>query len=259
MSRTVLLCLLLCLPATRAEAEEPISTDRPDFANSSDTVGAGRWQVETGLAWERTRSASASDTTGTTPVLLRIGTGERWELRLGTDGWQHDVERNNGLSTSDSGLADLDVGMKYHCTTTGPDGASLGWIVDATLPTGARAVRGHGVRPSLTLAAEWDLPDGNDLAVMPGIVHDNDDAGQRFDAGVLAASLGHQWTPRLHTFVEVAGQQFAPAKRGGNIVTFDTGASWLLDDDTQVDFAVNLGLSQAAPDEALTVGWSRRW
>lgn len=259
MSRAILLCLLLCLRAARADAGEPISTDRPDVANSSDTVGAGRWQLETGLAWEHARSGPVSDTTWTTPLLLRIGTGARWELRIGTDGWQHDVADADGLRATASGLADLDLGMKYHWATTGPAGASLAWLVDATLPSGAGAVRGHGVRPSLMLAAEWDLPHGNDLALMPGMVHDTDEAGRRFDAGVLAASFGHAWSPRLHTFVEVAGQQFASAKHGGNVVTFDTGASWLLDADTQVDIAGNFALSDEAPDEALTVGWSHRW
>jgi hypothetical protein len=254
MLRPALLCLLLCELAP-AHAEEPISTDRPDFANSSDTVGPGTWQLETGLAWERARADRIATTTWTMPLLLRIGTGARWELRIGTDGWQD----THGAGITTQGVADLDVGCKYHWLTQGPAGASLAWLVDATLPSGARAVRGHGVRPALLLAAEWDLPHGNGLAVMPGIVHDADDAGRRFDAGVLAASFGHAWSPRVHSFVEVAGQQFASRKHGGNVVTFDNGVSWLLDDDTQVDIAANFGLSNAAPDEALTVGWSHRW
>jgi len=244
MPRPALLCLLLCVLAP-ARAEEPISTDRPDFANSSDTVGRGTWQLETGLAWERTRVDRVATTTWTTPLLLRIG----------TDGWQ----AVHGAGNDAKGVADLDVGFKYHWLMQGPAGASLAWLVDATLPSGARAVRGHGVRPELLLAAEWDLPHGNGLAVMPGIVHDADDAGRRFDAGVLAASFGHAWSPRVRTFVEIAGEQFASSKHGGNQVTFDTGASWLLDNDTQVDVAANFGLSGAAPDEALTVGWSHRW
>ena len=259
MLRPVVLCLLFCAPALAARAEEPISTDRPDVANSSDTVGRGRWQVEAGIAWDHARAGTASATNWSTPVLLRIGTGERWEARIGSDGWQYAVARADGLRTTASGVADLDLGVKYHWASSGPAGASLAWLVDAILPGGARAVRGHGVRPSLMLAAEWDLPHGNGLAVMPGVVHDTDDTGRRFDAGVLAASFGHAWTARTHTFVEVAGQQFAAAKHGGNVVTFDTGATWLLNNDTQVDVAADFGLSQAAPDEALTIGWSHRW
>jgi hypothetical protein len=37
---------------------------------------------------------------------------------------------------------------------------SLGVLLHADLPSGSRELRGHGVRPSLRLAAEWDLPHG---------------------------------------------------------------------------------------------------
>lgn len=259
MPRPALPCLVLCLLATPAFAEEPISADRPDVANSSDTVGAGHWQLETGLAWARQRADGATTTAWTTPVLLRVGVGDRWELRFGGDGLQHTVVRAPGMRDAASGLSDLDLGVKYRWQATGPGGASLGWLLDAVLPSGARAVRGHGVRPSLMLAADWDLPHGNALTVMPGIVHDSDDAGRRFDAGVLAASFDHPWTPRLHGFVELAAEQLAARAHGGNVASFDTGATWRPDDDTQLDAAVNLGLTHAAPDLALTVGWSRRW
>ncbi|NUS39004.1 MAG: transporter [Lysobacter sp.] len=257
--RQALLCLVLGAFAAPAGAEEPMSTDRPDVANSSDTVGAGRWQLETGVAWARQRADGTTTATWTTPVLLRIGTGERWELRIGSDGWQRATVHGNGVHDESSGLADLDVGFKYHWQATGPAGASLGWLVDAKLPTGARAVRGHGVRPGVMLAAEWELPQGNGLSVMPGIVYDSDDAGRRYASGVLAVSLDHPWTPRAHGFVEVAAEQLAARAHGGNVATFDTGATWRVDNDTQVDVAASVGLTAAAPGRALTIGWSRRW
>ena len=135
----------------------------------------------------------------------------------------------------------------------------MAWLLHADLPSGADAFAGHGVRPSLRLTAEWDLPHANGLGVMAGVVHDSDDAGRRFEAGLLAVTFGHAFTTRLRGFAEVAGQQFAARSHGGDVVTFDTGATWRLDADSQLDVAANLGLSPAAPDRALTVGWSRRW
>jgi len=253
-----LLALALAAFATPAFADdEPISTDRPDFVESSDTVGAGHVQLETSVAWERTRAAGVATTTWSTPTLLRIGAGERWELRVETDGWQR--VRDGGDPGTASGFSDLSLGVKYHIAMAGPAGASMAWLVHADLPSGAHPLRGEGVRPSVRLAAEWELPHDNAIGVMPGVIHDTDDLGRRFDAGLLAVTFGHAWSPRARTFVEVAGEQFAPHKHGGNVATFDTGATWLLSQNTQVDIAGSFGLTEAAPDAALTLGWSHRW
>ncbi|MGN6513675.1 MAG: transporter [Lysobacteraceae bacterium] len=248
---------LLCCGAARAE--DPISTDRPDFVESSSTVGAGRWQLETSAAWERDREGGTQATTWSTPTLLRVGVGAQWELRMETDGWQHARVTEAGAAAGASGMGDLSLGAKYHIAHAGPGGASMAWLLHADVPSGADAFAGHGVRPSLRLTAEWALPHDTGLGVMAGVVHDSDDNGHRFDAGILAMTAGHGFTPRLRGFVEVAGQQLAARAHGGNLVTFDTGATWLLDDDSQLDVAANFGLTSLAPDRALTVGWSRRW
>src|SRR5262245_3091965 len=74
------------LCATAARAEEPIATDRPDFVESADVVGDGRFQIETGLSYERSRANGQTSRGRATPLLLRYGVGDTLELRLETDG-----------------------------------------------------------------------------------------------------------------------------------------------------------------------------
>jgi hypothetical protein len=77
----------LSLASHLAYAEEDkIVTDRPDFVESSDVVGKGRFQVETALEIERNRNAGIKERTTFTPTLLRVGISENWELRMETDG-----------------------------------------------------------------------------------------------------------------------------------------------------------------------------
>ena len=240
-------------PATR----DPIATDRPDFVESSATVGDGRVQVETSAAWERSDGAGVRSETFSTPTLLRIGVSDRWELRVESDGWLHSRAHGTGLSERVRGAADVSVGAKYHLRDR--DGApSMAWLLHADLPTGDRTFAGHGVRPSLRFVAEWELTRDLSLGVMPGVIRDDDGSGH-YTAGIFGIVLGKAWTPRFRSFGEVAAEQLARPRDGGNAVNLDLGGAWLLSDDMQLDVAMSARLSDAAPDRAVTLGWSRRW
>jgi hypothetical protein len=70
--------LAMCAFSARAE-EEPLATDRPDFVESSDVVGAGRFQIETSVAFERSKVDGTREKLRATPTLLRIGIGDTLE------------------------------------------------------------------------------------------------------------------------------------------------------------------------------------
>ncbi|MGE5470406.1 MAG: transporter, partial [Bacteroidota bacterium] len=78
----LLAAAILCGLAAGARADDgdAISTDRPGFAESSQTVGKGRVQLETSLEWDRQRDDELHTRTLTTPTLLRIGVGDAIEL-----------------------------------------------------------------------------------------------------------------------------------------------------------------------------------
>jgi len=47
---SIALVLSMGAATSPAWADDPIATDRPDFVESSQTVGLGRWQIETSVA-----------------------------------------------------------------------------------------------------------------------------------------------------------------------------------------------------------------
>lgn len=246
--------------AARAE-EEPIATDRPDFVESSDVVGKGRVQLETSLAWERDRQGGVKTRLSSTPTLLRVGVADDWELRLETDGRMRLRTDAAGATTRERGWSDLSFGVKWHQRDgneeTGTPG--LGWLVHLDADTGSGAFRGQGLRPSLRMVAEWEFAGGWSLGVMPGLFRDRDDAGRHFTGGILAAVLGKSLNDRTRAFVELSGEQIAPARHGGNVATLDTGIAFLLTHDVQLDLAMSRGLNRNAPDFAWTVGVSARF
>jgi hypothetical protein len=254
-------CTFAGMPA-HAGDDEPISTDRPDVVESSQVVGKGRVQIETSVQWDRQRGDTPRTETLATPTLLRIGVGERVELRVETDGRVRIRSSDASGSERVAGYADSALGIKWHVPDQEGEGSasrpSMAWLVHADLPTGSRALRGHGVRPSLRLVAEWELADGYALGVMPGLGIESDDAGKRYGYGILAATLGKQLGERVRAFVELAAPQIARAARGGTEATVDTGLTYLISKDCQLDVALARGLNHRSPDLRLGAGLSVR-
>ena len=254
----VLVSTFALLPAPSAFADS-IATDRPDFVESSATVGQGRWQIETSLAWERDDDGAFEAHTWSTPTLLRYGVSEHWELRLESDGRIDAGWRGPGLRVDERGMADLSVGLKYHVPDSGANGGpSMAWLMHIDLDTGSGAFRGDGARPSLRLVAEWELPNDMSVGVMPGVIYDNGDNG-RYAAGILGVVVGKGWSDRFRTFVELALPQIAGSDDGGTQAALDLGAAYLVNDNVQWDIATSMGLNARTPDFGLTTGLSIRW
>jgi hypothetical protein len=236
---------LAALQAPARGADDGIVTDRPDFVESSNVVGTGRLQLETSVAIDR--GDARHERTASTPTLLRYGVGDTLELRLETDGRVH--------TPGDSGYADVAAGVKWHLADAQDGKPSLGMLVHADLPSGSRSQRGQGVRPSLRLVAEWELPGDMSLGVMPGLAS-NTAASGRYVHGILGVVLGRQFSDTLRGFVEIAAPHIARVRHGGTEATFDVGGAWLLTDTLQLDTMVSRGLNRRTPDLSWTVGLS---
>ena len=246
--------------STAYAAEDAINPDRPGFVESSNVVGRGIMQIETSFGEERNDAAGIEERTYTTPTLIRAGINDRWELRMETDGRTIQHTTINGFTATVRGYSDIALGVKWHFTDehTATHMPSTGWLFDVNMDTGSREFRGTGLRPSLRFVAEWTLPDDTSLGVMPGIVYDKNDQ-HRFVSSMLAATYGKQFTPALRGFIEFAAQQLASKNDGGNIIAADTGMTWLLNKDMQLDVSIQRGFTDATPDWLAALGFSMRF
>lgn len=241
-------------------AEEPISTDRPDFVESSLVVGAGRVQVETSVAYERDARGGDTARTLAVPTLLRVGLGEAWEARLETDGWlRQRVEDSAGNKARATGFGDVALGVKYHLPGEGPLGASSALLFHVDLATGAEEFKGEGARPSLRYVAEWELADQWAMGVMPGLAYNTDAAGDRYVSGIAGITVAYAWTERFRSFAELAAEEIGAGDHADAQVSFDTGVAYLLTHNVQLDAAVYSGLNKNTPDTTGTLGLSIRW
>jgi hypothetical protein len=248
----------LCSSMTHAEQADTIVTDRPDFVESSNVVGKGRFQLETSVLAERKRDDVSRDTTLSTPTLLRVGLNDVLELRFETDGRTvaRSTDSASGFRTVQAGYSDTSIGVKWHLADEHEGAPSLAVLVHGDLPSGSSGMRGDGVRPSLRLSAEWELPGEMSLGVMPGIASDRNAQGGRFHYGIFGAVLGKDFTETTRGFVEIATPQVARAADGGTLATFDIGAAWLLSPSCQLDTMLSRGLNRRTADLSWTVGLS---
>jgi hypothetical protein len=251
-----MLITAVALIASPLAAQDPIATDRPDFVESSLTVGRHVFQFETSAATDWTTTAGTTARVVATPTLLRFGVSHTLELRLETDGLYHAAVDGAGSAT---GLADAALGLKWHALDGGAATPSLAFLLHGDVPTGSAAFRGIGIRPSLRAVGEWELPGSFALGVMPGVAYDpNGGTGQQWTA-ILGATLGRPVSERLRFFAEYAAEQLPTSANGGTVALLDLGTAFLVTRDLQLDLSYRHGLTTLAADHALALGFSQRF
>lgn len=259
MPRLRIAALLLGLPLLAcAQEQDQIVTDRPDFVESSNVVGAGRFQIETSFALDRDNTRGIRTRTYATPTLLRFGLSDNWEARIETDGRMRVVtdDLGSGARQTDNGYADVSLGVKWHMADADGSRPSMGVLAHVDLDSGTAAFRAPGKGGSLRLAAEWELPGDMGLGVMPGVAWQRDDNGARYTSAILGVVLGKEWNDRFRSFIEYSAPQIARGRHGGVVTTVDVGAAYLLTNTVQLDSALSRGLNRNTPDWSWTVGLS---
>jgi hypothetical protein len=252
----VILAMIIAAPI-QAEEPEPLVTDRPDFVEASTTVGKGVFQFETSIGFERTSLPGSDEKFRSTPTLFRYGITQDWELRLETDG----AVRYELGDISESGLADIAIGAKWH-TMDGGSGwrrPSMAWLFHVDLETGSEEFSGDGMRPSVRAVAEWELGQRIALGAMAGLKYDSNDAGDHYLGGIFGVVAGYSFTDVFRGFLEYGAPNLASCDDGGDIATWNAGVAYLLSEDWQVDTAFSIGANGNSPDSFWTVGLSGRF
>jgi len=251
---TVVVCCVVLLTAGRSAAKDPLITDRPDFTESAFVVGRGTVQLEGGGTYVE----SGSDHATTLPELLvRWGISRAVELRIlaPTYAWI------DGSGGSDSGFLNTALGAKIALNDGdgegfwGQTGASV--IVATTVPTGSESIASSAWQPTATLSLSWDLGEVIGLGTNIGWARPEDD-GQRFDSffGSVAAGVGVGKNTSLFFEIIFFDRE---RDRGPNTSTFQTGLTYLVNPDFQLDVRLARRLSSEGPDLLIGLGASVRF
>lgn len=237
-------------PASPAQTEAPLVTDRPDFTESALTVPRGSLQLESGYTFTGAEDAD-EHTLG--EVLLRIGLLDRLEARigLGAHAW---IE---APGEDASGFEDPSLGMKAVLAREETAGVAAAVLAGTSVPIGDGDVGEDDWQPEIKLAVSRGLSEAFALAANAGYARASED-GEGFDQGSASLSLGIGLSERWGAYAEAYGT-FPVSPSGDDEAVLNGGFTLLLHPLLQLDARAGAGLSEAAPDFFVGVGIARRW
>lgn len=259
----LLIGLLAPLSAKAQEARE-LCPDRPGLGTPACTVAPGEVVGELGLGdWTRDSNRDArTDTLLAGDALGRIGLSESLEGQIGWTAFGHarTRERPGGMVSRQSGVGDVTLALRKNLRNPDGSGLSLAVMPYATLPVGGAPLGAGDWGAGLILPVSADLGQGFSLSLTPQIdaAVDSDGHGRHLSYGSVAG-LGFSLSEAISATAEVALTRDHDSAGHSTETLGGFSAGWQLDDDTQIDLGVNLGLNAASPDSEIYFGIARRF
>ena len=235
------------------EPPDPIATDRPDFTESSTTVGAGVAQIEAGYTYSRNADDNLRGHSWGEP-LLRVGVYADWlELRAAL---APATEFRGGHQAS--GFEDLYLGVKLGLTAQSVWLPEVAIVPQMTVPSGHANFTANRTLPGCNMLYGWDVTESVSTAgsTQVNLAVDGNDAyvewAQSWTVGLaLAENVGlyTEWFAILpEQSADVANEHY-----------LNGGVTWQPNNDIQFDARAGTGLNEAAADFFCGVGVSLRF
>jgi len=222
-----------------------IATDRPDTTNSSLVVPTGSMQIENGVDWA---IRQGSQTLSASQTRARLGVADCSEVLVDVPTYFMALNR-----VAPSQLSNVTLSIKRQLFAARP-AFSLSATVGFGIPVGHSADSDRFYTPyvqfpwSLDVAADWSI---NGMFTATWLVGHSDQS--RVVEPTL--TVEREFGPKGDLFIEYVGD-YQTRDRPSNAL--DVGGAWHLTPRQQLDFHLGFGLSQAAPDQYVGIGYSVR-
>jgi hypothetical protein len=241
-----------------------MSTDRPDQTESPNTVDAGHFQVEMDLVaaqFDRNRSGGGDvQTTGWgTSLNVKMGLLNNLDIQFVFEPYAKvEVEdRTVRINDTASGLGDFQTRLKLNAW--GNDGGQTSFAIMPFVkwPLPQSSLRNGKSEGGVILPLAIELPRGWSMCVMTEVDFVRDGDGSYDPEYFNTITFAHDIVGNLGGYIEFAA--LITSKRGADWQgQVDVGFTYGLDEDTQLDFGCNFGLTKSAPDFNPFIGLSWR-
>lgn len=196
-------------------------------------------------------------------MTIRMGLTQTSEFQLLFDVYRDVVlsDKTAGTQVQMRGIGDTTLRYKYNFV--GNDGAdvALAGIVFAKLPTNADHLGNNAVEGGVELPFQFNFDDGWSVSGMTqlNILKEQNTTARNYYIGyVNVVGIGKSLTDSTSAFAEL--YTFLPDTSSRNWQnTVDFGLSRMLNSNLEIDTAINLGVTKAAPNVQMQVGISYRF
>lgn len=242
-----------------------MSTDRPDLTESPYTVEKGRTQVEIEAVSHGSETSDGVEvtSTGLAGFLIKRGIRRNADIQFGTSQLFRvtDFEFDRTLHPGEVGFSDNtgpgDLQIRLKWNFWGNDGGKTAFALMpfVDLPT-SHDSPGGAVEGGLIAPLAIEGPIGFGFGVM-GEVDWFDVEGERWTEWLTTATASHDIVGGLGAFVEFAATFRVPDESEW-LGLFNTGATFAITPNIQLDGGVRLGVTDVAPDYEAFLGFSFR-
>lgn len=247
---------------TPRELMREMATDRPDQTESPYTVDAGHVQIEMDffkLTYDHwTTDGTRSETWNIAPVNVKIGLCNRVDLQVILDNYVNVRTREGKVTSRASGFGDITTRLKVNLWGNDEGSTAFAVMPFVKLPLDSSAIRNGHTEGGIILPFTISLPGDWGVALMTEVDFVSDERGGYDTEWVNSISVSHDFTKRLGAYVEF----FSVV---GNVPGFDwigqvdTGVTFALTDNIQLDCGCNFGVTKSAPDFQPFAGLSVRF
>ncbi|MEP6926542.1 MAG: transporter [Ginsengibacter sp.] len=245
MSKLIFATCLFLFFSNRVIAQ--IDTDRPDQTESPVTINKKWIQIEHGFNVKRDNETSILGSS----TLFRYGLIKNLELRLETD---FIYTPSTNLSPATIKLQPIVLGTKISLWEEEKWIPKTSLLIGAGIPfLAARSFKNFNAQPRIKLAFQNTISQTISWGYNAGVEWDGQNSSPYY---IYTFSNGIDFSKKLHGFLEVFG---SVNKNDLPQHNFDTGFSFLVNNNCKIDFSTVAGLTKSAPDWSIALGISVRF
>ena len=256
----------LTAPSRRDPFEERLETDRHDFTQSTETVGKGVYQLETGYTYFYNDDQEEIEHSHTTPeMMVRLGLSDDIEFRVRWDYvWRFVADESSHLE----GAEDLRLAFKLRVTDQD------GWIpesaleIGTTAPTGAHTWSTGRMEFGLDYIYGWKICKGWEVYGSTGFATDGfadfgflpeEPTHDRFSIMHQSLAVGTELNEHMTLFTEYYGIFTSDLAEDYTAHVFNMGLDYYVTKNFVLDLRVGKGLNRDADDLFAGVGGGYRF
>lgn len=236
--------------------DEPLASDRPDFTESSTTVGRGVVQIEMGYTFIRDNDGGTYYNTHSFPEsLFRVGMFADWfEFRFA---YNHGIQLVAPPAISANTVAggeDLYTGVKLALTSQRRWLPEMAIVPQFTIPSGDTDFSAHDVLPGVNWLYGWDITERLSTGGSTQVNKSVDDDGTNYYEFAQSWTVGFGWTNRLGSYIELFSHHPSGASSAKPEYYLDGGLTFRVTNNLQLDARAGTGINGAAADYFLGSG-----